>query len=87
MTMHPIGGSSEQFGPEAERAAALRKITAEQLLYLGTSQLVYLKSGMCNGKQVFLLYGAHGIPLKMVDAADAAAVMAAERGLELVAVH
>jgi hypothetical protein len=42
------------------RHTALRQMTPEQLLYLGTRQVVYLRSGMCDGEPAFVLHGADG---------------------------
>jgi hypothetical protein len=65
------------------RTAALRHLTAEQLLHLGTHQVAYLKVGMRDGEMRFVLYGADGAPLVMAEDVE----MAAERGLGFVSVH
>jgi hypothetical protein len=70
-----------------QTTAALRHITPEQLLRLGTRQVVYLRSGVRDGEQAFAVYGADGIPLVVVDDVDTAVETAAERGLSFVAVH
>jgi hypothetical protein len=62
-------------------------MTSEQLLDLGMNQVVYLKSGMCNGKMVFVLFGADGTPAVVADDVDAAVRTAIEQGLSFVAVH
>jgi hypothetical protein len=62
-------------------------MTSEQLLDLGMNQVVYLKSGMCNGKMVFVLFGADGTPAVVADDVDAAVRAAIEQGLSFVAVH
>jgi hypothetical protein len=67
--------------------AAVRRMTAEQLLGLGKRQVVYLKSGMHDGELAFMLYGADGTPLVMVDTVETAVEMATEHGLGFVAVH
>jgi hypothetical protein len=64
-----------------------RRMTSEQLLDLGMNQVVYLKSGMCNGKMVFVLFGADGTPAVVADDVDAAVRTAIEQGLSFVAVH
>ena len=67
--------------------SALRQMTCEQLLRLGISQVVYLKSGMCDGEMVFLLYSADGTPIVATDNVDAAIEAAADRGLNFVNLH
>jgi hypothetical protein len=62
-------------------------MTSEQLLNLGRDQVVYLKSGMCDGKMLFVLFGAKGTPAVVADTVDAAVETAIEHGLSLVAVH
>jgi hypothetical protein len=74
-------------GAENHPVAALRQMTTEQLLHLGTRQVVYVKAGMHDGEPAFLVYGADGTPLVIVDTVEAAAEMAAEYGLGFVAVH
>jgi hypothetical protein len=46
---------------------ALRQMTVEQLLQLGTRQVVYLKAGMHDGEMAFVLYGADGTSLMAFD--------------------
>jgi hypothetical protein len=65
----------------------MREISTEQLLHLGTHQLVYLRSGMVDGELVFVLYGADGTPIVMVDAVETAMEIAAGHGLDFVTVH
>ena len=60
---------------------ALRRMTVEQLLQLGTSQVVYLRAGMRDGKLAFMLYGADGLPLALVDDVETAVEMVVENGL------
>jgi hypothetical protein len=78
MEMHP---STEP------RETALRQMTAEQLLHLGERHVGYLKSGVCDGATLFVLYGANGAPLMAADDVETALDMAAECGLNFVAVH
>jgi hypothetical protein len=88
MNPNPIGkpgGSLIDAGDM--RTAALRRISAEQLLHLGARQLGYLQSGCLDGEPVFLLCGADGTPLVVVDAVATAEELAAQHGLALVAVH
>ena len=66
---------------------ALRHMTAQQLLYLGTRQVVYLKSGIRDGEPAFMIFGADGTPLEVVDAIESAVEMVAENGLRFVAIH
>ena len=78
MEMHPI---------TEPRETALRQMTAEQLRHLGERHLVYLKSGVCDGAMLFVLYGANGAPLMAADDVETALDMAAEYGLNFVPVH
>ena len=87
MNMHPIGEPSEKIGVIRDQRSALRQMTAQQLLQLGTRQVVYLKAGMHDGERLFVLYGADGSPLAIADAVEIAVEMAAEHGLAFVAVH
>jgi hypothetical protein len=79
--------SKTTIGVEDQTTAALRRITSEQLLHLGTRQVVYLRVGLHDGELAFAIYGADGVPLVVVDDVDSAVAMAAERGLDFVAVH
>jgi hypothetical protein len=67
--------------------SALRRMSCEQLLHLGMSQVVYLKSGMCDGEMLFMLYGADGTPIVATDDVDVALEAAADRGLNFVNLH
>jgi hypothetical protein len=88
MNMHPIDEPGEtMIDAGGQTTVALRQITAEQLLHLGTRQMAYLKSGMRDGEPAFMLYGADGSPLVMVDTGETAVEMAAEHGLDFVAIH
>ena len=63
----PVGEPGEKMIDAGERTtAALRQMTAEQLLHLGTRQVVYLKTGKCDGEQAFGVFGADGTPLVVV---------------------
>jgi hypothetical protein len=62
-------------------------MTEEQLLHLGMYRVAYMKSGLCDGEMLFVLYGANGAPLLAADDADTLARTAAEHGLGFVAVH
>jgi hypothetical protein len=59
-------------------------MTSEQLLDLGRDQVVWQ---MCEGKMLFVLFGADGTPAVVADKADAAVETAIEQGLSFVAVH
>ena len=75
MKLHTIG----EMKIDAKcRIAALRQMTAEQLLHLGMRQVVYLKGGMCGGKRLFILYGADGSPIARPDDVESAMEMVAE---------
>ena len=81
MNMHPIRESSDQL------ITALRQMTVEQLLQLGTRQVVYLKAGMHDGEMAFVLYRADGIPLVAVDDMETAVEMVAENGLRFATIQ
>jgi hypothetical protein len=66
---------------------ALRQITPVQFLFFGTRQVAYLKVGMLDGEQAFLIYGADGARLEVVDSMDAAMQVVAENGLWLATGH
>ena len=67
MEMHP---QNDIDGRARDSKSVLRWMTSEQLLDLGMNQVVYLKSGMCHGKMVFVLFGADGTPSAiLIDAA------------------
>ena len=88
MTMHPMGETSEMTAGAGDcRTEALRRMTAEQLLHLGKRQVAYLKVGMRDGELAFVVYGADGTALMIVDAVEAAVEMAVEHGLGFVTVH
>jgi hypothetical protein len=88
MNMHPIDEPGKTMIDAGDQTTAvLRHITAEQLLHLGTRQVVYLKSGLRDGEPVFVVYGADGIPLVMVDNVATAVEMVTEHGLGFVTVH
>jgi hypothetical protein len=67
--------------------SVLRWMTSKQLLDLGMNQVVYLKSGICEGKMLFVLFGADGTPVIAADNVDAAVETAIEQGLSFVAMH
>ena len=85
---HPSTESGEaRHNAGDRRTAALRHMTAEELLHLGTHHVVYLKAGMCDGEMRFVLYGADGTPLAVADDVETAVETAAEHGLGFVSVH
>ncbi len=77
----------DKVGAVLMQRSALRQMTREQLLTLGMSQVVYLKSGMCEGDMLFMLYGADGTPIVVTDDVDIAIEAAADRGLNFVNLH
>lgn len=87
MNMHPAGRPREKIAVVRDQRSALRQITAQQLLQLGTNQIVYLKAGISDGKPLVVLYGADGEPLALVETVETAVAMAAEHGLAFVSVH
>ena len=62
-------------------------MTIKQLLQLGTRQGVYLRAGMHDGKLAFMLYGADGLPVALVDDVETAVDMVAENGLSFATIH
>jgi hypothetical protein len=87
MEMHPINEVDAKVSVIRDSRSALRRMTPEQLLHLGMNQVVYLKSGICDGKALVALYGADGNPIAVTDDADAAVETAAKHGLSFVPVH
>ena len=82
MNMHPIRESSDQL------ITALRQMTVEQLLQLGTRRVVYLKAGTHDGElDPFALYGADGAFLTAFDTFEEAVEMVAANDLNFVAIH
>ena len=69
------------------RTAALRQMTVDQLLGLGTHRVAYLRAGTRKGERLVVLYGADGAPLAEVGDIETAVEIAGERGLEFIAVH
>ena len=68
------------------RTAALRQMTADQLLDLGSARSsIYERARMMAKGSV--LYGADGVPLARVDDVETAFEVAAEHDPEFVAVH
>ena len=86
MEMHQLN-ENRQAGVIQDSRSALRQMTSEQLLHLGMDQVVYLKSGMCDGEMLFMLYGADGTPIVATDDVDVAIEAAADRGLNFVNLH
>jgi hypothetical protein len=83
MSTHPI----DEIVAGDSRTTALRHMTSEQLLHLGTRQVVYLRSGMCDGEPAFVLHGADGEPLVMAGDVETAVEIAVEHGLAFATVH
>jgi len=50
MEMHPLNDIDGQARATPDSRSALRWMSSEQLLDLGMNQVVYLKSGTCEGK-------------------------------------
>ncbi len=68
MQMHPTAGTSKtRIDAGDRRTAALRHMTAEQFLHFGERHLVYMKSGICDGEMLFVLFAADGAPLVAAD--------------------
>jgi hypothetical protein len=69
------------------RDHALRQMTPEQLLDLWTYDLVYLKTGVVEGVQAFMICGADGRPLEIVESVEQALDAVAENGFRVASVH
>ena len=78
---------ADSIGIVVPDTAALRRITVEQLLRLGKRQIAYLKTGLHQGEPAFILVGADGVPVVMLESINGAARVAMHLSLELVAVH
>jgi hypothetical protein len=88
MSVHPLSEPGRtMIGAGDHTTAALRQITHEQLLHLGTRQAVYLRTAIRDGEQAFVLYRADGTPLVVVDDVETAVEMAATHGLGIVTIH
>jgi hypothetical protein len=87
MEVHPLDEISARANVISDRRSALRQMTQEQLLELGMTYVAYLRAGVCDGKELFAVYRADGIPIVVTDDLDAAIETAAEQGLNFVAVH
>jgi hypothetical protein len=81
MELHPLNEIDGQARATRDSRSALRCMTSEELLDLGMNQVVYLKSGMCDGKLLFVLFGADGKPVIAADNVDTAVETAIEQGL------
>ena len=86
MEMHSPGHVAD-ISVIQDSGTALRRMTSEQLLGLGMNQVVYLKAGTCDGRMLFVLFGADGTPVVVADDVEAAVETALEQGLSFVAVH
>jgi hypothetical protein len=49
--------------------------------------VVYLKVGTCDGEQAFVVFGANGTPLVVVEDVETAVETVAKHGLGLVTLH
>ena len=87
MEIHPHNEVDAKVNVMRDSRLALRQMTSEQLLDLGRNQVVYLKSGVCDGEILFVLFGANGLPVIAADDVDVAVESAIEQGLSFVAVH
>ena len=85
--MHTLDTPDDKVRATLAQRSALRRMTCEQLLHLGMSQVVYLKSGMCDGEMLFMLYNADGTPIVATDDVVVAIEAAADRGLNFVNLH
>jgi hypothetical protein len=85
--IHPFGEDDARVNVIQDRRSALRRISQEQLLQLGMTYVAYLRSGLYEGKELFAVYRADGIPIVVTDDLGDAIELAAEQGLNFVAVH
>ena len=85
--MHTLDTPDAKVSATLAQRSALRRMTCEQLLHLGMSQVVYLKSGTCDGEMLFMLYNADGTPIVATDDVVVAIEAAADRGLNFVNLH
>ena len=83
MSTHPIG----EIAGGDPRTTALRQMTPEQLLHLGSRQVAYLRSSMCDGEIAFVLFGADGAPLVITGDVETAVKIAANHGLAFATIH
>ena len=88
MNMHPMGEPGEIMIDAGDlTTTTLRKMTIEQLRHLGARQVVYLKAGTCDGEQAFVVFGADGTLLVVVDNIETATAMVPRHGLDFVTLH
>ena len=71
----------------APRPGAKPLMSDQQLLRLGCQRWFYVRAGIHDGEVRFVLIGADGQPIGYAGDVESAFEMAAERGLEFVAVH
>jgi hypothetical protein len=83
MSTYPIGEIAEG----DPRTTALRQMTPEQLLHLGSRQVAYLRSSICDGEVAFVLFGADGAPLVIAGDVETAVKIAADHGLAFATIH
>lgn len=83
MSTHPIG----EIAGGDPRTTALRQMTPEQLLHLGTRQVAYLRTSICDGQVAFVLFGADGEPLVIAGDIETAVKIAADHGLAFATIH
>ncbi len=76
-----------QLNPVDLPYCAAQPPTAEQLRYLGTGDLVYLRRGICRGTPVFVIHGADGMPVEVVGSIGSALAWIADTPFHFVAVH
>ena len=81
------GESGAKVNVIRDRRSALRQMTSEQLLHLGMTYVAYLKFGTCGAEALFAVYRADGTPVVVTNTLDDAVEIAAEQGLNFVAVH
>jgi hypothetical protein len=69
------------------RGHAVRQMTPGQLLDLWTYDVVYLKTAMFNDEPAFMICGADGTPLEIVESVEQALEAVVENGFRLTSVH
>ena len=65
----------------------VRKITAEQLMQLGVSDLAYVKQVQHNGQVAFAIHAADGSPMAMAADCDLAVAAIVQHEMQAALVH
>lgn len=71
----------------AQDKDSLRHISPEGLFNLGASDVIYVKSLEADGRSMFALHAANGVPVAAVESRDAAIALARQHDMTLLSVH